>query len=100
MASNTAQVADVVIDYSHEAVERRLSGYGVVLETLGGDVLHKSLGVLKPGGKLISIIRPIIDQVSAFDESPAALAQVASGRARGKVVIRVAPDIAQGGAKG
>ena len=71
-----------------------------MLETLGGDVLHKSLGVLKPGGKLISIIRPIIDQVSAFDESPAALAQVASGRARGKVVIRVAPDIAQGGAKG
>ena len=30
-------------------------------------------------------IRPVIDQVFAFDESPAALARVASGRARGKV---------------
>jgi NADPH:quinone reductase-like Zn-dependent oxidoreductase len=154
--------ADVVIDYRHEAFEQRLSGYDVVLDTLGGDVLHKSLRVLKAGGKLISIsgppdasfarqigagflirqllrlaslkvrlnakrrgvdysflfmradgsqlaeiaklvdagaIRPVIDQVFAFDESPAALARVASGRARGKVVIRVAPDFAQGRAK-
>lgn len=44
-------------------------------------------------------IRPVIDQVFAFDESPAALARVASGRARGKVVIRVAPDLAAGSAK-
>jgi NADPH:quinone reductase-like Zn-dependent oxidoreductase len=154
--------AHVIIDYRNETFEQRLSDYDVVLDTLGGDVLHKSLGVLKAGGKLISIsgppdasfarqigagflirqllplaslkvrldakrrgvdysflfmradgsqlaeiaklvdagaIRPVIDQVFAFDESPAALARVASGRARGKVVIRVSPDFAQGRAK-
>ena len=154
--------ADVVIDYHHEAFEQRLSGYDVVLNTLGPEVLEKSLKVLKAGGKLVSIsgppdpgfarqigagflvrqllglasckirskakkrgvdysflfmradggqlaeiaklvdagaIRPVIDQVFAFDETPAAMARVASGRARGKVVIRIAPDLAAGGAK-
>ena len=50
--------ADVVIDYRHEAFEQRLSGYDVVLDTQGGDVLHKSMKVLKAGGKLISIAGP------------------------------------------
>lgn len=37
-------------------------------------------------------IRPVIDQVFDFDETPAAMERVASGRARGKVVIRVSTD--------
>ncbi|MGQ0590217.1 MAG: NADP-dependent oxidoreductase [Sphingosinicella sp.] len=147
--------ADVVIDYRSEDFAERLSGYDVVLNTLGADVLERSLSVLKPGGKLISIsgppdpafareiganwivrqllhlaslrirrkarkrgvdysflfmradgtqlaeiaklvdagvIRPVIEQVFAFAETPAAMASVESGRARGKVVIRIADD--------
>ncbi|WP_114955153.1 NADP-dependent oxidoreductase [Sphingosinicella terrae] len=151
--------ADVVMDYRKEAFEERLNGYDVVLNTLGPDVLEKSLKVLKPGGKLISIsgppdpafarliganwivrqvmrlgslkvrrsarrrgidysflfmrpdgaqlseiaklvdagtIRPVIDQEFDFDATPDALERSASGRARGKVVIRIAADGAVG----
>lgn len=50
--------ADVVIDYKKQDFEKVLSGYDVVLNSLDGDTLHKSLNVLKPGGKLISISGP------------------------------------------
>jgi NADPH:quinone reductase-like Zn-dependent oxidoreductase len=50
--------ADVVIDYSKDAFEELLHDYDVVLNSLGGEVLDKSLRVLKPGGKLISISGP------------------------------------------
>lgn len=149
--------ADIAIDYRKEDFVSRLSDYDVVLNTLGPDVLEKSLSVLKPGGKLISIygppdpafareiganwivrqlvralsfkirhkakkrgvdysflfmradgaqlaeiaklvdagvIRPVIDHVFRFDETPAAMKRVESGRSRGKVVIQVADDSA------
>jgi NADPH:quinone reductase-like Zn-dependent oxidoreductase len=50
--------ADVVIDYKKQAFDKILSGYDVVLNSLDGDTLQKSLSVLKPGGKLISISGP------------------------------------------
>src|SRR5213596_2503284 len=50
--------ADVVIDYKTEDFEKVLSGYDVVLNSLGKDTLEKSVKVLKPGGKLISISGP------------------------------------------
>ncbi|QWG21606.1 NADP-dependent oxidoreductase [Bradyrhizobium sediminis] len=50
--------ADVVIDYKKQDFEKVLSGYDVVLNSLDGDTLQKSLSVLKPGGKLISISGP------------------------------------------
>ena len=50
--------ADIVIDYKKEDFAEILSGYDVVLNTLGQDTLEKSLKVLKPGGKLISISGP------------------------------------------
>jgi NADPH:quinone reductase-like Zn-dependent oxidoreductase len=50
--------ADVVIDYKKEDFEKVLSGYDVVLNSLGTDTLEKSLKVLKPGGQLISISGP------------------------------------------
>ena len=50
--------ADVVIDYKTDDFEKRLSGYDVVLNSLGKDILKKSVNVLKPGGKLISISGP------------------------------------------
>jgi NADPH:quinone reductase-like Zn-dependent oxidoreductase len=50
--------ADVVIDYKKDDFEKILEGYDVVLNSLGKDALEKSLRVLKPGGKLISISGP------------------------------------------
>lgn len=145
--------ADVVIDYKKDNFEKRLSGYDVVLNSLGKDVLEKSLSVLKPGGRLISIsgppdaefakengsnwllqqvmrllsmgirrkarrrgvsysflfmrasgaqlreitslveagaIRPVIDRIFPFEATNDALAYSGTGRAKGKIVIRVA----------
>lgn len=50
--------ADVVIDYRSQAFEDELSGYDVVLASLDAATLEKSLKVLKPGGKLISLSGP------------------------------------------
>ena len=50
--------ADVVVDYKKDDFEKVLQGYDVVLNSLGREVLEKSLAVLKPGGKLISISGP------------------------------------------
>jgi len=155
-ATNTALVkdlgADVVIDYKKEAFEDRLSGYDLVLNSQDGKTLSKSLGVLKPGGSLITItgpadpqfaqdtkapwlvkqviaalsfgvrrqarrlkvnfsflfmkpsgsqlsqitrliesgaIRPVVDKVFPFSATNDAMAYVESGRAKGKVVIKV-----------
>ncbi|MDZ7858429.1 NADP-dependent oxidoreductase [Sphaerotilus sp.] len=155
-AGNAALVkslgADVVVDYKKEAFEERLQGYDVVLNSQDGQTLKKSLGVLKPGGHLISIsgpadmqfaedikaswplkqvmralgfsvrrqakrlqlhyaflfmkasgsqlkqiaaliedgaIRPVVDKVFPFEATNDALAYVESGRAKGKVVIKV-----------
>lgn len=144
--------ADVVIDYKKQDFEKVLSGYDVVLNSLDADTLRKSLSVLKPGGKLISIsgppdpafgkeqglnwflrqvtrllslgirrkaarhrvdysflfmrangeqlgqiaslietgaMRPVMDRVFPFEATNEALAYVATGRAKGKVVVKL-----------
>ncbi|WP_457155192.1 NADP-dependent oxidoreductase [Mesorhizobium sp. P5_C1] len=144
--------ADVVVDYRKDDFEKALSGYDVVLNSQDAKTLEKSLNVLKPGGKLISIsgppdpefarekglnlmlrlilrllsrgirtkarrrgvtfsflfmwaqgdqlgkitaliesgtIRPVVDRVFPFEATNEALAYVESGRAKGKVVIKV-----------
>jgi NADPH:quinone reductase-like Zn-dependent oxidoreductase len=144
--------ADIVIDYRKDDFATILRDYDVVLNSLAGEVLEKSLRVLKPGGKLISIsgppdpdfakdmgsswilrqvmrllsyrirkkakrhrvsysflfmrangdqlreiarlidsgiIRPIVDRVFPFESTNEAMAYVESGRAKGKVVVRV-----------
>ena len=144
--------ADVVIDYKKDDFENILSDYDVVLNSQDAKTLEKSLRVLKPGGKLISIsgppdpefaeaikaprfvkqvmrvlsfgarkkakrrnvsfsflfmkasgsqlrqitpliesgaIRPVVDKVFPFASTNDALAYVESGRAKGKVVIKV-----------
>ncbi|GAA4492637.1 NADP-dependent oxidoreductase [Gluconacetobacter tumulicola] len=144
--------ADVVIDYKKDDFEKVLSDYDVVLNSLGPDTLEKSLAVLKPGGKLISIsgppdiefarqqglnfilrqvlrlmslsirrkakarrvsysflfmcanskqlkqitllvesgiIRPVMDRIFPFEETNEALNRVETGRARGKVVVKL-----------
>jgi NADPH:quinone reductase-like Zn-dependent oxidoreductase len=50
--------ADIVIDYRTQDFELLLSGYDLVLDSLGGENLEKSLRVLKPGGKAIGISGP------------------------------------------
>lgn len=50
--------ADVVVDYKTEDFAKLLSGYDVVLNSLDSETLERSLAVLKPGGKLISISGP------------------------------------------
>ncbi|MCX2721222.1 NADP-dependent oxidoreductase [Roseibium salinum] len=144
--------ADIVIDYKKQDFEKVLSGYDVVLNSLGGDTLKKSLRVLKPGGKLISIsgppdldfareqelswflhqalrllsfsirrkakhrrvsysflfmradgaqlgqitslieagiIRPVIDRTFPFEATNEAMAYIATGRSKGKTVIKI-----------
>lgn len=144
--------ADVVVDYRKDDFEKILSGYDVVLNSQDAKTLEKSLTVLKPGGKLISIsgppdpefawkqglnvvlrlllrllsrgirtkakrrgvgfsflfmsaqgeqlskitslledgaIRPVVDRVFPFEATDEALAYVETGRAKGKVVVKV-----------
>jgi NADPH:quinone reductase-like Zn-dependent oxidoreductase len=50
--------ADVVVDYTKEDFSKVLSGYDLVLDSLGGANLEKSLTVLKPGGLAISVVGP------------------------------------------
>jgi NADPH:quinone reductase-like Zn-dependent oxidoreductase len=50
--------ADIVIDYRREDFEQQLSGYDLVLDSLGGKNLEKSLRVLRKGGKAIGIAGP------------------------------------------
>ena len=50
--------ADTVIDYRTQDFEQILDGYDLVLDSLGGENLEKSLRVLKPGGKAIGIAGP------------------------------------------
>ena len=47
--------ADVVVDYSRERFENKLSGYDCAFDLLGGDTLARLMSVLKPGGRVVSI---------------------------------------------
>ncbi len=144
--------ADVTIDYNTQDFETILKEYDVVLNTQDEKTLEKSLRILKPGGKVISIsgpadiafankiglswlmkiaisflsrkvrkqarqlavdysflfmeangkqlseigklietgvIRPVIDSVFPFEKMNEAMTYVSSGRAKGKVVIKL-----------
>ena len=144
--------ADIAIDYKTTDFAKVLHDYDVVLNSLGTETLNKSLEVLKPGGKLISIsgppdpdfakdqgaswflkfvmsllssgirkkakrhrvsysflfmrasgeqlseitslidagvIRPVVNRVFPFESTGEALAYVETGRAKGKVVVKV-----------
>ena len=144
--------ADIVIDYKKEDFETILKDYDVVLNSQDTQTLEKSLRILKPNGKVVSIsgppdmdfakeigaswfvkliikllssgikkkakrlgvnfsflfmraegnqlseitslinagiIRPVVDKVFPFEQTNEALAYVESGRAKGKVVIKL-----------
>lgn len=50
--------ADIVIDYRKDDFEKILRDFDVVINSLDGKTLEKSLSVLKRGGRLISISGP------------------------------------------
>lgn len=144
--------ADIVIDYKKDDFETILKDYDVVLNSQDTKTLEKSLRILKPGGKLISIsgppdpafaeeisatwfvkliirllsagvrkkakrykvgfsflfmkaegnqlsqitslidagvIKPVMDRAFPFEQINEAMAYVETGRAKGKVVIKI-----------
>jgi len=50
--------AHEVLDYTKVDFASSLSGFGVVLDSVGGDNLMKSLTVLRPGGLAVSVVGP------------------------------------------
>jgi NADPH:quinone reductase-like Zn-dependent oxidoreductase len=57
-----------IIDYTATRFEEAVNGVDVVLDTVGGDTLKRSFGVLKKGGTLISIAQPVpAEQSQAHD---------------------------------
>jgi NADPH:quinone reductase-like Zn-dependent oxidoreductase len=50
--------ADVVVDYKTEDFEAKVSGYDLVVHSQDSKTLEKSLRVLRPGGRLVSISGP------------------------------------------
>lgn len=144
--------ADVIIDYKTEDFETILKDYDVVLNSQDAKTLEKSLKILKPKGKVISIsgppdveyaneanlswflkiamrflsfsikrkakkldvdysflfmradgkqldeitklieaekIRPVVDKIFPFEQTNDAMAYIESGRAKGKVVVKI-----------
>lgn len=155
-AANTGLVtslgADHVIDYRRQNVEQAPADCDLVLGTVRGDSLEKSLEILKPHGEIVSLIgppdlafarkrgmnivmkavfwllsrkiisraadrqvnysfffvrpdgsqltkiatlidagklKPVIDRTFPFDDSLSALAYLADGHAKGKVVVQI-----------
>jgi len=144
--------ADEVVDYTQREFDQVLRDYDVVLGTLRGDALERSVDILRPGGRIVSLVgpldaafararhlngllafvfgwmsrkirrrarargvdyaflfmrpdgsqlaaigdllatqrlQPVIDSVFPFEQAADALAFLARGRARGKVVVRM-----------
>ncbi|MEQ8286001.1 NADP-dependent oxidoreductase [Thalassospira sp.] len=50
--------ADQVIDYRSDDFAEMLSDVDLVLDTVGGETQQKSFGVLRSGGKLLSLVAP------------------------------------------
>ena len=144
--------ADTVVDYKKQEFEKVLHNYDLMLGTIKGDAIEKSIGILKPGSKILSLvgpldapfararklngiltfvfglmsrkinklskkqnvdysflfvrpdgaqlsdigklleaerIKPVIDKVFPFEQAKEALAYLAEGHAKGKVVIKI-----------
>lgn len=56
---------DVPLDYTSAPFEGELRDVDVVLDTIGGETQDRSWRVLKPGGILVSIVRPPSDDHAA-----------------------------------
>ncbi len=50
--------ADEVVDYKKQEFENVLRGYDVVLGTVRGDAIAKSVGILQPDSRIVSLVGP------------------------------------------
>lgn len=48
--------ADTIIDYTSEQITDRVRDVDGVFDLVGGDTLNQSFGVVKPGGKVVSVV--------------------------------------------
>lgn len=48
--------AEKAVDYKKERFEESMTGFDVVIDTVGGDAQQRSLHLLKPGGILVSVV--------------------------------------------
>lgn len=55
----TSLGADEIVDYKKQEFEKVLRDYDVVLGTIRGDAIEKSIGILNPGSKIVSLIGPL-----------------------------------------
>jgi NADPH:quinone reductase-like Zn-dependent oxidoreductase len=51
--------AEKAVDYKKERFEESMTGFDVVIDTVGGDAQQRSLHLLKPGGILVSVVSPV-----------------------------------------
>ncbi len=57
--------ADEVVDYSSTRFEDQIRGVDAVIDTVGGDTLDRSWGVLRPGGVLVTIAGDAPEPIAA-----------------------------------
>ena len=50
--------ADEVIDYKNERFEDQVTNVDLVFDTIGGETQERSIDVIKPGGRLITTLKP------------------------------------------
>jgi len=64
--------ANEIIDYTTTRFEEVVQGVDFVFDTVGGDTLHRSWQVVKPGGVLVSVVspRPSLAEAKAYDVLP------------------------------
>ena len=51
--------AEKAVDYKKESFEESMTGFDVVIDTVGGDAQQRSFRLLKPGGILVSVVSPV-----------------------------------------
>ena len=51
--------ADEVVDYKQQQFQDVLRDYDAVLGTVKGEVIEQSVGILKPGGRIASLVGPL-----------------------------------------
>lgn len=51
--------AEEIVDYKKQAFEQVLRGYDAVLGTVKGDAIEKSIDILEPGSRIVSLVGPL-----------------------------------------
>ena len=91
--------ADVLVDYKTQRFEDFAQGVDLVFDTLGHETLDRSYAVVKPGGRLVTIVQEpdaekakaagITAQVHWGQNNPAQLEEIAGLVARGQVRVNI-----------